>query len=226
MRLLDLFSGIGGFSLGLERTGGFRTVAFCEREPYCQRVLAHHWPGVPIYTDVRELTAQRLIEEGVCDVAGKLKKLTQEQVDAAVALYQAGESLASVAECFDVSRQSMHDLLKRRTTMRPQQRYAAENHFWRGGARASDRAHNTLEKAVARGLLTPKPCERCGANGRMADGRREVQAHHDDYDKPLEVRWLCQKCHHEHHKAISSATNHQKEDREPTRIDTICGGFP
>ena len=35
LRVLDLFSGIGGFSLGLERTGGFRTVAFCEIEPYC-----------------------------------------------------------------------------------------------------------------------------------------------------------------------------------------------
>jgi DNA (cytosine-5)-methyltransferase 1 len=53
LRVLDLFSGIGGFSLGLERTGGFQTVAFCEIEPFCQRVLAKHWPGVPIYDDVR-----------------------------------------------------------------------------------------------------------------------------------------------------------------------------
>jgi DNA (cytosine-5)-methyltransferase 1 len=40
MRLLDLFSGIGGFSLGLERTGGFRTAAFCEIEPYCRAVIS------------------------------------------------------------------------------------------------------------------------------------------------------------------------------------------
>ena len=37
LRLLDLFSGIGGFSLGLERSGGFETVAFCEIEPFCRR---------------------------------------------------------------------------------------------------------------------------------------------------------------------------------------------
>lgn len=54
---LDLFSGIGGFSLGLERTGGFKTVAFCEQDAFCQRVLEQHWPGVPIHGDIRELTA-------------------------------------------------------------------------------------------------------------------------------------------------------------------------
>ena len=57
INVLDLFSGIGGFSLGLERTGGFRTVAFCEINPYCQAVLRKHWPGVPIHEDVKKLTA-------------------------------------------------------------------------------------------------------------------------------------------------------------------------
>jgi DNA (cytosine-5)-methyltransferase 1 len=65
LRVLDLFSGIGGFSLGLERTGGFQTVAFCEIEPYCRRVLAKHWPEVPIYDDVRSLTADRLVRDGI-----------------------------------------------------------------------------------------------------------------------------------------------------------------
>ena len=55
LKVLDLFSGIGGFSLGLERTGGFKTVAFCEIDPFCRKVLAKHWPDVPIYEDVKEL---------------------------------------------------------------------------------------------------------------------------------------------------------------------------
>ena len=65
LRVLDLFSGIGGFSLGLERTGGFETVAFCEIEEFPRRVLAKHWPKVPCYHDVRELTADSLAADGI-----------------------------------------------------------------------------------------------------------------------------------------------------------------
>jgi DNA (cytosine-5)-methyltransferase 1 len=64
MNVLDLFSGIGGFSLGLERAG-MRTVAFCEIGGYARRVIAKHWPSVPVYDDVRSLTADRLAADGV-----------------------------------------------------------------------------------------------------------------------------------------------------------------
>ena len=65
LKVLDLFSGIGGFSLGLERTGGFETVAFCEIEKFPQKVLAKHWPEVPIYEDVRNVTAKQLRSDGI-----------------------------------------------------------------------------------------------------------------------------------------------------------------
>jgi DNA (cytosine-5)-methyltransferase 1 len=65
LRVLDLFSGIGGFSLGLERTGGFETVAFCEIEEFPRKVLRKHWPKVPIYEDVRTLTGERLAADGI-----------------------------------------------------------------------------------------------------------------------------------------------------------------
>lgn len=59
IRVLDLFSGIGGFSLGLERAG-MRTVAFCEIEEYPRKVLKKHWPDVPIFEDVRKLKGEQV----------------------------------------------------------------------------------------------------------------------------------------------------------------------
>ena len=54
LKLIDTFSGIGGFSLAAEQiVGGFETVAFVECEPYCQKILKKHWPTVPIYDDIR-----------------------------------------------------------------------------------------------------------------------------------------------------------------------------
>lgn len=55
MRVLDLFSGIGGFSLGLERAG-MHTIGFCEIDPYCRAVLKKHWPDVPCHDDIRTFT--------------------------------------------------------------------------------------------------------------------------------------------------------------------------
>jgi len=64
-KVLDLFAGIGGFSLGLERTGGFETVAFCEKDEKAQLVLKKHWPDTPVYGDIKELTHERLQSDGI-----------------------------------------------------------------------------------------------------------------------------------------------------------------
>ena len=55
LKVLDLFSGIGGFSLGLESTGYYETVAFCEKDEFCKKVLQKHWSQLKIYDDVRSL---------------------------------------------------------------------------------------------------------------------------------------------------------------------------
>lgn len=62
MNVLDLFSGIGGFSLGLERAG-MRTTAFCEIDPHARKVLHKHWPTVPIFTDITVLSKADLHDQ-------------------------------------------------------------------------------------------------------------------------------------------------------------------
>ena len=55
LKVFDVCSGIGGFSLGLEQTGFFETVAFCEKNNFCKQVLKKHWKSVPIYNDLKEI---------------------------------------------------------------------------------------------------------------------------------------------------------------------------
>ena len=52
LRMIDTFSGIGGFSLAARWLGGIETVQFVEREPYCRTILRKHWPDVPIHDDI------------------------------------------------------------------------------------------------------------------------------------------------------------------------------
>lgn len=58
-KVLDIFSGIGGFSLGLENAG-MKTIAFCENNTFCQEVLKSHWNNIPVFSDVRDLCKQNL----------------------------------------------------------------------------------------------------------------------------------------------------------------------
>jgi|TARA_R100001510_G_scaffold42676_1_gene39073 DNA (cytosine-5)-methyltransferase 1 len=64
--VLDLFSGIGGFSLGLEATEAFSTVAFCEQDKFCQAVLRKNWPNTPIFDDIRTLPTDRFRGVDIC----------------------------------------------------------------------------------------------------------------------------------------------------------------
>ena len=232
---MDLFSGIGGLSLALEPW--VRTVAYCEQDRYAQAVLLSRMHDgllhrAPIWDDVRTLDSTSLSEmlawnEEVEDMAGKLKKLTEEQVRQAVESYNAGMSLADLAHVFGVSRQALWDLLRRRTKMRPQKRTKEENHFYRGGKRSDKRAHDVMERAIKSGqLVNPGICESCNFSGQFADGRNAIQGHHDDYNKPLSVRWLCQRCHHEWHKHNQPVPAREGGGEEASAIDIIFGGFP
>ena len=62
LTFIELFAGIGGFSLGFERAG-LQCIGHCEIDPYAQKVLKRHWPDVPLYTDVRKITGLEINKE-------------------------------------------------------------------------------------------------------------------------------------------------------------------
>ena len=64
LKVLDLFSGIGGFALGLDSTGIFETVKFVEKDKYCQKVLQKNFPNIPIEEDIKNVEGK----EGDADV--------------------------------------------------------------------------------------------------------------------------------------------------------------
>lgn len=76
-KVLDLFSGIGGFSLGLERAG-METVAFCEIDEQCRKVLNKHWPDVYIHNDIKSL---RKVELPVNDIENAINDLLENHID-------------------------------------------------------------------------------------------------------------------------------------------------
>ena len=78
----------------------------------------------------------------------------------------------------------------------PQRIKAAQevNSAWRKADKRRTKCHNAVTRAVRSGLLERQPCVRCGAEKSLA--------HHEDYDKPLDVMWLCQPCHKQRHKEL------------------------
>jgi hypothetical protein len=75
--------------------------------------------------------------------------------------------------------------------------------------RDKENARKVLARAVARGdIVRPERCEDCGGEGQAyEDGRSPIQGHHEDYDKPLEVAWLCRRCHGARHREPLATTS-------------------
>lgn len=216
---LSLFSGIGGLDLAAE-WAGFVTVGQCEWADYPTKVLEKHWPDMPRWRDIRELTADTFKE---AQYMGAHRKDYEQAVD----MYNSGFSVEEIADYYGVTRQSMWKCLKRRgVQFRDNKRYVEQNHFYRG-TKADDHAQNVLEKAIERGVVTRKDhCECCGKSYSMKDGRTAIQAHHCDYNRPLDVMWLCQKCHHEWHKNNKAKEVVPNEAMPWATVDVLSGGFP
>jgi uncharacterized protein YlaI/predicted HTH domain antitoxin len=235
MNHASLFSGIGGFDLAAEWMG-WTNVFNCEIDKFCQKVLKYHFPDAFSVDNIFNLTVDNygniiyLCDKEILTMGQKRSN----KYDDAVSLYEGGMSIQDCAEFYEISRQAMHKILQRRgCKFRDNLKYGEDNHFHRGfygDYSKKKRVQHIVEKAIQKGILErPVICSICNNTQVFEDGRNGIQAHHNDYNKPLEITWMCQKCHHEWHKnnhAIN--TKDEEKEKEPSAgtIDVLSGGFP
>lgn len=239
MKLIEVCSGIGGFSKGFRDAGGFEIIGHSEIEQFPDKVYHHHFPESECLGDLTTIDWGAYLDKRVnlwyiklseqqkkeLDMSGKRKDF-----DEAVRLYESGLSIQEVADFYGVSRQSMWATLKiREVKFRDHLKFGPENHFYRG-TKSNGRTHDIFEKALEKGIIVRKSkCEKCGGTGTFKDGRTAIQAHHHDYNKPLDVMWLCQSCHHEwhkHNKAIPRKEVKPLDVPDNLGVDIIAGGIP
>lgn len=147
---------------------------------------------------------------------GYVKKGYKRKIDLpkAIELLHSGHCCKQIALHFGASRQAVYQSFEKagvnaRAVLagipRPAPTRDEIEAIWRNinyvavSGETKQAVRSLTQKAIRDGLLKPQPCEVCGSTGRLPNGQRGIQAHHDDYSQPYHVRWLCQKHHREWH---------------------------
>lgn len=211
-RLLDLFSGIGGFSLGLERSGGFKTVAFCEIDPYCRRVLHKHWPDVFIHDDIRTLTKETLCR-GYAENA-LLNQLCKETGGNSASV---GNAITSIRKrgATRTSRASMSEL--------PSVEEALS--IITAGSVPVAESENTLSWRLITNLITetksaPRTRDLCGSLLSSEDTLATIKFF------ATTATWQNPSMVPAHIKSLLGVNNYDRLAADGIGVDAICGGFP
>ena len=111
-----------------------------------------------------------------------------------VTMYEQGMTVEQIAVQFKVDQSVMYRNLKRRDCrFRPQIRKGKDNPFYRGGSIQYPDIKLAVKKARKKGYLMPSDCENCGST-------KQIEGHHSDYNRYLDVQWLCRKCHFNWHR--------------------------
>lgn len=103
-----------------------------------------------------------------------------------------------IAGFFEITRSYVYLLAKKEGISFPKTPLSPEQN------RKKAAANKLVSSAISKGILQPLPCEVCGISGRE-NGRNIVEAHHDDYEQPLIVRWLCKQHHSDWHRTNKPA---------------------
>lgn len=133
-----------------------------------------------------------------------------------VSLYKNGSSLEVLAVLFEVTQHAVYKLLRRRgLVFKRASKTGKENHMWRGTKKKEGVSAIVACHLKAKKIHRPDKCENCGRPFYLCNnGRSGIQAHHCDYNRPLDIVWLCRKCHYEWHrnnKAVPHVDDRQGE---------------
>ena len=131
----------------------------------------------------------------------------------AAKMYEQGKSLFELQDIFKVAHQNIYIQLRKMGVKFKGSPTGEDSSMYRGGAKADKAAKDIVAHAIKKGsLIRPDNCSECGDSGEFKDGRSKVEAHHDDYNYPLAVRWLCRKCHHNWHRNNKAILQEESTD--------------
>ena len=129
----------------------------------------------------------------------KSHKISLEQKLDIVSLYNSGVAVVKISEVYSISRQSTYEIIRKFTDIKPNTGF--RNSFFRGGPKRSNAIIKRTKRLLKKHkIVNPETCSVCYQSPKDKRGISTVHGHHDDYNKPLEVRWLCRKCHFEWHR--------------------------
>lgn len=130
-----------------------------------------------------------VVVERACNVCKELLPLEKFAIDK----WRAGGRSLRCRNC--------HNVMSRDWFSRNKEKRVQKTSAWRSAHPNRNRAHKIVASALERGeLKKPAACCRCGSSK-----AKRIDAHHDDYDKPLDVMWLCRSCHIARHKMLDAS---------------------
>lgn len=146
--------------------------------------------------------------------------LSDIEVKEAVSLYNYGLDTKEIGVLFGCSQTTIRRWIRKHTPLK-RGAFGSHNCNHKNGGNRDRNANSTIQRMISRGLIVPpKICSKCGKRQTLSNGKAGICAHHPDYNKPLEVEWLCASCHRYWHRNYVAIPKSKEAINGKSRGDT------